>query len=547
MTGTFGQPQSDDDIRVVATAWRDAEPDDDIRAEIDALVAGSAAVLRERFTGGLTFGTAGLRAPIGAGPRRMNRLVVRRAAAGLVDRLLAGSDGVAGRGLVVGWDARPKSREFAVDTARVAAARGMKVFLMPHEVPTPVLAWNITRLGCAAGVMVTASHNPPSDNGYKVYLGSGAQIVPPIDAEIAAAIDALDATQIVLSAVDDPRIVRLGESVVDDYVSFVPSVALIAPERLAGVGVTVAYTALHGVGGDIVRRVLESHDGTRLVVVDTQQEPDGAFPTVPFPNPEEPGAMDEVIALARRSGADVALANDPDADRLGVAIPTSDGSWRRLSGDEIGWLLADHVLAHTSGDDRLVVSTLVSSSLVGRMARDAGVHFEESYTGFKWIADVARRFPGERLVFAYEQALGYLVGGDPLDKDGVGAAVAMVEIARLAISEGFTIEGRLEAISRKFGAYRTAELSVPMSPDEGARVVEAFRSSPPVEIAGRSVASIENHPEASLVRVYLSGSNSVRVQIRPSGTEPKVKLYGEAIDVDPTPFLSAVRDVLIGL
>ncbi|MGA1541634.1 MAG: phospho-sugar mutase, partial [Ilumatobacteraceae bacterium] len=333
MTGTFGQPQSDDDIRVVATAWRDAEPDDDIRAEIDALVAGSAAVLRERFTGGLTFGTAGLRAPIGAGPRRMNRLVVRRAAAGLVDRLLAGSDGVAERGLVVGWDARPKSREFAVDTARVAAARGMKVFLMPHEVPTPVLAWNITRLGCAAGVMVTASHNPPSDNGYKVYLGSGAQIVPPIDAEIAAAIDALDATQIVLSAVDDPRIVRLGESVVDDYVSFVPSVALIAPERLAGVGVTVAYTALHGVGGDIVRRVLESQDGARLVVVDSQQEPDGAFPTVPFPNPEEPGAMDEVIALARRSGANVALANDPDADRLGVAIPTSDGSWRRLSGD----------------------------------------------------------------------------------------------------------------------------------------------------------------------------------------------------------------------
>lgn len=547
MTEKNLQSPSDDEIRTVATAWRDAEPDDDIRREIDELSAGPTDVLRERFTGGLEFGTAGLRAAIGAGPRRMNRLVVRRAAAGLVDRLLADDVRAAERGLVVGWDARPKSRDFAVDTARVAAARGMKVFLMPHEVPTPVLAWNITRLGCAAGVMVTASHNPPSDNGYKVYLGTGAQIVPPVDTEIAAAIDALEPTQIPLSPADDPLIVHLDESVIDDYAHFVPTVALVPRSRLAGVDVIVAYTALHGVGGDVVRRVLESHGGLRLAVVESQQQPDGTFPGVPFPNPEEPGAMDAVIDLGRRVDADVALANDPDADRLGVAIPTSDGGWRRLAGDEIGWLLADHVLAHTSGDDRLIVSTLVSSSLVGRMARDAGVHFEESYTGFKWIADVARRFPDERLVFAYEQALGYLVGGDPLDKDGIGAALVMVEIARLAESEGTTIEGRLEAIAGRFGAYRTAEVSVAMSPDNGTRVVERFRSTPPNEIGGRLVSSIESHPEASLVRVYLSGPNSVRVQIRPSGTEPKVKLYGEAIDVDPTPFLHAVRDVLTEL
>lgn len=547
MTEKNLQSPSDEEIRTVATAWRDAEPDDDIRREIDELSAGPTDVLRERFTGGLEFGTAGLRAAIGAGPRRMNRLVVRRAAAGLVDRLLADDVRAAERGLVVGWDARPKSRDFAVDTARVAAARGMKVFLMPHEVPTPVLAWNITRLGCAAGVMVTASHNPPSDNGYKVYLGTGAQIVPPVDTEIAAAIDALEPTQIPLSPADDPLIVHLDESVIDDYAHFVPTVALVPRSRLAGVDVIVAYTALHGVGGDVVRRVLESHGGLRLAVVESQQQPDGTFPGVPFPNPEEPGAMDAVIDLGRRVDADVALANDPDADRLGVAIPTSDGGWRRLAGDEIGWLLADHVLAHTSGDDRLIVSTLVSSSLVGRMARDAGVHFEESYTGFKWIADVARRFPDERLVFAYEQALGYLVGGDPLDKDGIGAALVMVEIARLAESEGTTIEGRLEAIAGRFGAYRTAEVSVAMSPDNGTRVVERFRSTPPNEIGGRLVSSIESHPEASLVRVYLSGPNSVRVQIRPSGTEPKVKLYGEAIDVDPTPFLHAVRDVLTEL
>ena len=539
------QSPSDDQVRAVVAAWRDAEPDDDIRVEIDELSSGSIDVLRERFTGGLTFGTAGLRAAIGAGPRRMNRLVVRRAAAGLVDRLRSDGGDVVERGLVVGWDARRKSREFALDTARVAAARGMKVFLMPHEVPTPVLAWNITRLGCAAGVMVTASHNPPSDNGYKVYLGTGAQIVPPVDVEIAAAIDALDPTQIPLASVDDPLIVRLDDSVIGDYLQFVPSVALVPRSQLAGVDVTVAYTALHGVGGDVVRSVLESHGGLRLVVVESQQKPDGTFPGVSFPNPEEPGAMDAVIELGRRVDADVALANDPDADRLGVAIPTSDGSWRRLAGDEIGWLFADHVLAHTSGSDRLIVSTLVSSSLVGRMAREAGVHFEESYTGFKWIADVARRFPDERLVFAYEQALGYLVGGDPLDKDGIGAALVMVEIARLAESEGTTIEGRLDDIARRFGRYRTSEISIPMSPDEGARVVADFRTSPPSDVVGRSISSIEDHPEASLVRVHLAGPNSVRVQIRPSGTEPKVKLYGEAIDLDPEPFLLAVRDHLV--
>lgn len=536
--------QSDERSRAVAAAWRNVEPDEDIRAEIDDLLAGPIDVLRERFTGGLTFGTAGLRAAIGAGPRRMNRLVVRRAAAGLVDRLLADGGDVVDRGIVVGWDARPKSEDFARDTARVAAARGMKVFLMPREVPTPVLAWNITRLGCAAGVMVTASHNPPSDNGYKVYLSGGAQIVPPVDAEIAMAIDAVDATQVPLSSIDDPLIVRLDESVIDDYARFVPSVALVSDEKLTGARVTVAYTALHGVGGELVRRVLESTDGVELVVVDEQQTPDGTFPTVPFPNPEEPGAMDAVIELARRSGADVALANDPDADRLGVAIPTADGPWRRLAGDEIGWLLADHVLANTAGADRLMVSTLVSSSLVGRMAREAGVHFEESYTGFKWIADVARRFPDERLVFAYEQALGYLVGGDPLDKDGISAALVMVEIARLAASAGTTIEGRLDSIAQRFGRYRTAETSIPMSPEEGSRVVARFQTSPPSQIAGRDVASIESHPEASLVRIHLSGPNTVRVQIRPSGTEPKVKLYGEAVDVDPEPFLHAVRELL---
>jgi phosphomannomutase len=444
---------------------------------------------------------------------------------------------------VIGWDARRKSDDFAFDTARVAAARGLTAYLMPEPVPTPVLAWNITRLGCTAGVMVTASHNPPTDNGYKVYLDSGAQIVPPHDEAIARAISAVDPTSVALAPFDDPRVVRLDRSVVDDYVAFVPSVTLMDVERLAPA--TIAYTALHGVGGEIVQRVFDAAGYPRPSVVEVQHVPDGTFPTVSFPNPEEPGAMDEVVALARSIGADVALANDPDADRLGVAIPTSTGDWRLLSGDEIGWLFADHVITHTSGEDRLMVSTLVSSSLVGRMAERAGVHYEESFTGFKWIADVARRHPELRLVFAYEQALGYLIGGRPLDKDGVGAALVMAEITRSARGDGATIEDRLADIARRFGRYRTAETSVPMSPDEGRAAVERLEANRPDVIDGHAVESLVSFPEASLVRMMLAGeSGSVRVQIRPSGTEPKVKLYGEAIGEDPAPYLDAVRQLL---
>lgn len=545
MSGANQTPTAEafDVVRARAESWWAAEPDDDTRSEITELLAGDPDVLAERFSGGLTFGTAGLRAAIGAGPRRMNRLVVRQAAAGLVDHLLASDSTAAVRGLVIGWDARRKSDDFAFDTARVAAERGMKAFLMPHPVPTPVLAWNITELGCAAGVMVTASHNPPADNGYKVYLDSGAQIVPPYDDDIARAIAVVDPTTIALAPLDHPSIVRLDASAIDQYVSFVPSVRLVDPSRLAPA--TVAYTALHGVGGETVGRVFVAAGYEAPVVVDAQQTPDGSFPTVSFPNPEEPGAMDRVVELARSIGADVALANDPDADRLGVAIPTSTGEWRLLSGDEIGWLFADHVLAHTTGDDRLIVSTLVSSSLAGRMAEAAGAHYEESFTGFKWIADAARRHPGLRLVFAYEQALGYLVGGRPLDKDGIGAALVMAEIVRLARTDGVTVEDRLADIARRFGQYRTAEVSVPMTPDDGRHAVARLEASHPTEIDSHPVESILSFPEATLVRMMLSGREGpVRVQIRPSGTEPKVKLYGEAIGEDPMPYLESVRQLL---
>ncbi len=518
--------------RDMAEKWLEAEPDEDIRVELRQLIAGSNEVLEERFSGRLLFGTAGLRAQVGAGPMRMNRLVVQQAATGLVDYLLRTVEGAAEAGILIGFDARRKSDVFALDTARVAAARGMKALLLPSVFPTPVLAWNISRLGVAAGVMVTASHNPPQDNGYKVYLGSGAQIVPPHDELISDAIESFDATSIELAPETSSLIQILGNECIDEYIKWLPSVRLCRDVPR----IKVAYTAMHGVGGDAALRAFASAGFDLPVVVASQQAPDGSFPTVSFPNPEEPGAMDLVIDLARQSGAAIALANDPDADRMGVAIPItgeSSGEWRLLRGDEIGWLLGDHILRHTHGDDRLVVTTLVSSSLLGKMAHKHGVAFEETFTGFKWIADAAMRRSDKRLVFAYEQALGYLVADQPLDKDGISAALVMTEIAALAVHDGVTVQQRLDQIAAEYGQHVTAELSVKMSPSDGAAVVEELRANPPVLISGRHVVGVEDFPEANLLRLWLDevGGRGVRLQIRPSGTEPKVKLYGEAVDM----------------
>ena len=517
----------------IAKKWLEAEPDEDIRVELQAIIDGSGHELDARFNGRLMFGTAGLRAEVGAGPNRMNRLVVRQAAAGLVDYLLRSVEGSAEAGILIGFDARRKSDVFALDTARVAAARGMKAMLLPQLLPTPVLAWNISRIGVAAGVMVTASHNPPQDNGYKVYLGSGAQIVPPHDELISDAIESFDATSIELASEDSPLIQILGDECIDEYIKWLPSVRLCRDVPR----IKVAYTAMHGVGGDTALRAFASAGFDQPVVVASQQEPDGSFPTVSFPNPEEPGAMDLVIDLARRSGAAIALANDPDADRLGVAIPVTgetSGEWRLLRGDEIGWLLGDHILRHTNGDDRLVVTTLVSSSLLGKMAHKHGVAFEETFTGFKWIADAAMKRSDKRLVFAYEQALGYLVADQPLDKDGISAALLMTEIAALAVHDGVTVQQRLDQIAAEYGQHVTAELSVKMGPSDGAAVVEELRANPPMMIGRRQVVGVEDFPEANLLRLWLDevGGRGVRLQIRPSGTEPKVKLYGEAVDMN---------------
>lgn len=524
-----------EDSLTTARRWLAAEPDDDIRSELSSIIefaeSGDGAALEAAFGGTLQFGTAGLRAAVAPGSMRMNRLVVRQAAAGvgqwILDSEASGTlPDAAARGIVIAHDARRKSDLFALDTARVLAAMGIRAMLHPGVQPTPVLAWSITGLNASAGIVVTASHNPPADNGYKVFLDTGSQIVSPVDTEIAERIAQFDPTNLELVAEDHPLVERLDASWVDAYVDFVPSVRV----RPDVAGVAVAYTAMHGVGGTVIERAFAAAGFEKPYVVAAQHEPDGTFPTVAFPNPEEPGAMDLLIDEARSADAAVALANDPDADRLGAAIPQPDGSWRRLSGDEIGWLFADHILSNSDGDDRLVVTTLVSSSLLARMAEAAGVHSEETFTGFKWIGKLATERPDQRLMLGYEQALGYLVAPRPLDKDGITAAVMMAEIAAISASEGATLQDRLDSIAARFGQYVTAELSLRIPPSLGAEWVAAIIASPPTEIGGRSVTAISAYPEANLVRLILDGG--MRLQVRPSGTEPKVKLYGEAVDTD---------------
>ena len=529
------------DFRSEARRWLAAEPDADMREELESLIAGGDDELAVRFDGRLQFGTAGLRAAVGAGPQRMNRLVVQQAAAGLVDYLLKAErpdDRRCQRGVIIGYDARRKSDAFALDTARVCAARGVRAMIFPHVVPTPLLAWNIVGVGAAAGVVVTASHNPPADNGYKVFTADGAQIVSPVDAEIAACIDGVDPCAVPLSEPDDPLIEWLDDSYVQAYLAAIPAVRL-RPELA---GVAVAYSAMHGVGGDTLVAAFDRAGLPTPYVVAEQQQPDAAFPTVAFPNPEEPGAMDLLLAEAAACEAAIALCNDPDADRLGAAIPTPEGGWRRLQGDEIGWLLADHILRHTTGDDRLVITTLVSSSLLSKMAADYGVQFAETYTGFKWIGHTVLTHPESRFVFGYEQALGYLVCGRPLDKDGISAAVLLAEVAALAAAEGVTLQGRLDAINERFGRHVMADLSVKMPPVDGVAAVARMRAEPPAAVDGRAVIG------GRVVRRSRPAALATRDRTAPAGTPQRHRAQGQALRRRhrhrPRPYLDALAALL---
>ncbi|MDP9846607.1 phospho-sugar mutase [Streptosporangium lutulentum] len=515
----------------LAHSWLAQDPDPETRAELTALLeSGDDEALRERFGARLEFGTAGLRGELGAGPNRMNRVTVMRAAAGLA-RVLG-----PGRHVVIGYDARHKSDVFAHDTAAVLTGAGLRASVLPLPLPTPVLAFAVRRLGADAGVTVTASHNPPRDNGYKVYWGDGSQIVPPIDAEISAAIDATGpVSELPLGSPADPAWVTLGEDVVADYLKAVTALPIGEARDLR-----MAYTPLHGVGGATLRSAFLSAGFDAPATVEVQAEPDPDFPTVAFPNPEEPGAMDLALELARRVEADLVLANDPDADRCAVGVPLPGGDYRMLTGDEVGALLGEHVIRQTSGDDRLVATTIVSSSLLGKIAAAYDVHYAETLTGFKWIMKAGDGAEDARtLVFGYEEALGYSVGSDqglPVhDKDGIGAALTVAGLAAQARLDGRTLLDLLDDQARRYGLHATSQLSfrvADLSLIDGA--MARLRAVPPTRLGGHEVESADDLNEGSGglpptdgLRYHLSGGT--RVVIRPSGTEPKLKCYLEVV------------------
>jgi phosphomannomutase len=506
-----------DDLLATARAWADADPHAGDRAEIEALIeAENREELGRRFAGPLTFGTAGLRGPLRAGPAGMNAAVVTRAAAGLA-RHLADS-GHAGGGVVIGFDARRRSDEFAHISAAVLAGAGFAVQVLPKALPTPVLAYAVRHLGCVAGVMVTASHNPPDDNGYKVYLGDGAQLVPPADRQIESAIAAVGpARDVPLS--DDW--LTLGDEVQADYVAAV--IDALQPSRVPTRGdVTVAYTAMHGVGAETTRAVFAAAGLAEPVSVPEQDAPDPTFRTVAFPNPEEPGATDLLKAMAARAGADVAIAEDPDADRCAVIC-----GGRQLTGDEVGALLADWLLRR--GVQGTYASSLVSGSLMHVVAGAAGQPSAETPTGFKWIIRAGSE--AAPLVFGYEEALGYAVSPSVArDKDGISAALAVSLLAAELKADGRTLLDRLDELATEHGLFVTGQLSVRV--EDLSLISDAMtrlRSTPPTRLLGREVAYADlalEDPPVDAVRLLGDG---VRVIVRPSGTEPKLKAYLETV------------------
>jgi phosphomannomutase len=577
-----------------AETWAAADPDPATAAQLretlarahdpEPSVARDAALqeLSDAFCGTLQFGTAGLRAALGPGPNRMNRVTVRRAAAGLAEFLMrrvgaaasggtassgAGSQGAASDGgtatsdsaarprAVVGYDARINSDVFAAETAAIFTAAGIDAYLMPSALPTPVLAYALQALGCDAGVMVTASHNPPQDNGYKVYLGGravdeagrGAQIVSPIDAEISELIDQAGPVESI--ALAERGWTVLPASIAADYRDAV--VHLAKPGLFPARDLKVVLTPLHGVGGETALSVLRDAGFTDVTIVEEQAEPDPAFPTVAFPNPEEPGALDLALEAARAQGADLVIANDPDADRCAVAAPDpATGEWRMLRGDEVGALLGAHVvqrleLPEGSGDPSVVfANSIVSSRLLARIAEAAGLSHRETLTGFKWIS----RVPG--LVYGYEEALGYCVAPRLVkDKDGVSAALLVAEMAAAAKAEGQTLFDRLDALHVLHGVHLTDQLSVRVA-DLGLldAMMSRLRHDPPASFADSPVETEVDLSEGTETLPPTEGlawltRDATRVIIRPSGTEPKLKCYFEVIrPVDNSAELAEARE-----
>jgi phosphomannomutase len=551
------EPAELPDVRKRAERWMADDPDPDTRDELRALLGQpdlAATDLADRFAGPLEFGTAGLRGVLAAGPNRMNLAVVVRATWGLAQELLAGVPGAAMRGVVVGGDARRMSRQFSEHAAVILAAAGIKVVLFRTPVPTPLVGFAVKSLGAAAGVVVTASHNPPEYNGYKVYWENAAQIIPPIDARIAGAIArAPAASEVVHKALNDLAarglVTEASPSLERAYLDAIRALAVHpnAGDRSLG----IVYTPLHGVGDSLVRRALSEGGFTHVTSVPEQQKPDGAFPTVAFPNPEEKGAMDLSFALAKKTGAQLVLANDPDADRLAMAVPEGDG-YRQLTGNQVGVLLGHYLLTEkpaSSARPRVVIASIVSSPLLGRIAASLGVRYEETLTGFKWIANRAMELERDaepcEFVFGYEEALGYCVGDVVRDKDGISGALLAAEVVAVLRERGRTVEEELDAIARRWGVFASTQVNVTRKGVSGVASLRAMmarlRGSPPRRVGEDEVVAVSDYeartrtetrtrgvsplslPKSNVLTLDLASGS--RIVARPSGTEPKAKFY----------------------
>ncbi|WAL64984.1 phospho-sugar mutase [Amycolatopsis cynarae] len=512
------------ELRDRTVAWLAGEVDEDSREELGELLdradqgePGAAAELADRMNGSLTFGTAGLRGPVRAGPNGMNTAVVVRTTAGVAEWLTG--HGRAGQLVVIGRDGRHGSEQFAAAAAEVLHAAGFDARMLPGPLPTPVLAYAVGHLGAAAGIQITASHNPPADNGYKLYDHTGAQIVPPSDEEIEAAIArAPDAKEIARK----PGVPVVGPELLESYLAKVAALPHGKSRELR-----IAATALHGVGAQVLTEALRGAGFTDVHLVARQSEPDPDFPTVSFPNPEEPGATDLLLALAAEVGADLAIALDPDADRCALGVPGPGGSWRMLRGDETGVLLGEHILSTTDSENPLVATTIVSSSLLGEIAAAHGARYAETLTGFKWLARA-----GEGLVFAYEEALGLCVNPDFVhDKDGIAAAVVACDLAATVKAAGRSLLDLLDDLAGRHGVYLTEQFSLRF-PDAGvpARLLAGLRAEPPAELGGFPVRTEDLLPRTDALRLTGDG---FRVVIRPSGTEPKLKAYLQVTEPVP--------------
>lgn len=511
------------ELKEQALAWLSQDPDPETRAELQELIDNNdEAGLTSRFHTRLEFGTAGLRGELGAGPNRMNRVLVAQTAAGLGNYLLKQNLKAS---VVIGFDGRVNSDVFAKDSAEVLSGMGIEVLLLDEMGPTPLVSFATRSLNMSAGIMVTASHNPPRDNGYKVYLGgdfNGSQIISPVDNQIADEINKVAQTQTFDSLPKSTEYKLIGAELRAEYLKS----ALLAGGKSDGTELKIVYTPMHGVGWSAIEPLFEYSGSEALIPVPEQVEPDGNFPTVAFPNPEEKGALDLAMALAEAQDADLIIANDPDADRVALALPTASG-WQRLTGDQVGLILADEIASKaTSGT---LACSIVSSSSLAKVADHYGLDFKATLTGFKWISKIPN------LIFGYEEALGYCIDPDHVaDKDGVSAALLLANIARREKANGRTLWDLLDDLGHRYGFYATGQISIRVSDlSIIGKAMHSIRATPPKELAGltasftdMSVGSKDLMPTDGL-RFDLADGR--RVIIRPSGTEPKLKCYLEAV------------------